>query len=66
MEDLTKLVWGKISWYLELWAGKAVEYSELNGLLLWGSLKRKSVESNAGHGTFQIEAKTIRIVPMIF
>lgn len=26
MEDLTKLVWGKISWYLELWAGKAIEY----------------------------------------
>lgn len=26
MEDLTKLVWGKISWYWELWAGKAIEY----------------------------------------
>lgn len=34
--------------------------------LLWGSLKSESVESNAGQGKFQIEAKTIRSVPMIF
>lgn len=66
MEDLTKLVWGKIPWYLKHGAGKAIEYSELNGLLSWGTLKSKNVESNAGHGKFQIEAKTIRSGPMIF